>query len=59
MLYLFYQKLCKIPTADPFISTLKAGRQLVTPPYIILITKGKNSVSNATVLVAMSSPDLP
>ena len=55
--FIYFTKSCgKIPTANPFISTVKAGRKLATPPYI-LITKGKNSVTNATVLVAISSPD--
>ena len=36
----------------PFISTVKAGRKLVTP-------KGKNSVTNAIVLVAISITDSP
>ena len=40
----------KMPNANPFISTVKAGRKLPTPPYI-LITKGKNSVANVTALV--------
>ena len=38
-----------MPTANPFISTVKAGRKLATPPDI-LIAKGK---------VAVSSPDSP
>ena len=47
-----------MPTAklNPLISTVKAGRKLVTPPAI-LMTKG--AVTNATELVAISSPDLP
>ena len=57
--FIYFTKSCgKIPTAKPFISTVKAGHKLATPPYI-LITKGKNSVTNSTVLVAISSPDLP
>ena len=44
--------------ANPFILTVKAGRNLATSPDI-LIAKGKNSLANATVLVAISSPDLP
>ena len=42
----------KMPTANPFTSTVKAGCKLMTPPYI-LITMGKNSVANATVLVVL------
>ena len=47
-----------MPIANPFTLMVKAGGKLVKPPDI-LITKGKNSVANATVLVAISSPDLP
>ena len=57
--FIYFTKSCgKIPTANPFISTVKAGRKLVTP-RCILITKGKNSVTNAIVLVAISITDLP
>ena len=57
--FIYFTKSCgKIPTANPFISTVKAGRKLVTPPCI-LITKGKISVTNAIVLVAISITDLP
>ena len=47
-----------MPIANTFILKVKAGRKLATRPDI-LIAKGKNSVVNATVLVAISSPDLP
>ena len=43
---------------NPFSLTVKAGRKLATHPDI-LTAKGKNSVVNATVLVTISSPDLP
>ena len=57
--FIYFTKSCrKIPTANPFISTVKAGRKLMTPPCNF-ITKGKNSVSNAIVLVAISITDLP
>ena len=46
----------KMPIANPFILMVKAGRILATPPDI---AKGKISVINATVLVAISSPDSP
>ena len=46
---LHISKLKQMSTANPFNSTVKAGRKLVTPSYI-LITKGKNSVTYATVL---------
>ena len=52
----FSKSFRKVPIAYPFILTVKAGRKLATLPDI---TKGKNSVVNATVLVAISSPDLP
>ena len=46
----YFSKSCdKMPTANHFISTVKAGRKLATPPDI-LSAKGK---------VAISSPDLP
>ena len=48
----------KMPITNPFILTVKAGRKLATPPDI-LIAKGKNSVVNTTVLVAVLSTDLP
>ena len=52
--FIYFTKSCgKIPTANPFISTVKVGRKLMTPPCN-LITKGKNSVTNAIVLVAIS-----
>ena len=58
-IYRYSSKSCgKMPTANPFISTVKAGRKFVTPPDI-LIVKGKFSVLNAAVLVAILSPDLP
>ena len=50
-----------MPTAsyhNPFNSTVKAGRKLVTPPAI-LMTKGNNPVTNVTAVVAISSPNLP
>ena len=53
--FIYFTKSCgKIPTANTFISTVKPGRKLATLPCI-LISKGKN----ATVFVAISSPDLP
>ena len=55
----YFTKRCgKIPTANPFISTVKGGRKLMTHPCN-LITKSKNSVTNAIVLVAISITDLP
>ena len=48
----------KMRITNPFILMVKAGRKLATRPDI-LIAKGKKSVVNATVLVAISSPDLP
>ena len=44
--------------ANPFILTVKAGRKFATPSDI-LIAKGKNSVANSNLLVAISSLDLP
>ena len=39
--FIYFSKSCgKMPTANPFISMVKAGHKLATPPYI-LITKGK------------------
>ena len=52
----FSKSFGKMPITNPFIFTVKAGCKLATCPDI---AKGKNSVTNATVLVAISSPDLP
>ena len=50
-----------MPTVNHFISTVLAGRNLATPPDILIAKakKNKKSVAHSTVLVAVSSPGLP